>query len=222
MDIKEIALKVADSLRNKVDGISQMQSNQGLARFAEALFESYKAELLKEVGEPVAYMCSDEELCRKGYERFSRHNSGDWSISVFTSDQVAAAIEKATKPLEDEVKAANSECELFRKNGRIVDANKIVELSTQLAAAQEEIERWKNGGYTNLWKQRTEDRDETIERQRLTLLDLRNQLAKAEQRVAEACSKLCGSIAERPGHLGATDCEEAIDSSEWRKFVKEV
>lgn len=27
MDIKEIALKVADSLRNKVDGISHMQSN---------------------------------------------------------------------------------------------------------------------------------------------------------------------------------------------------
>lgn len=37
MNIKEIALKVADSLRNKVDGISHMQSNQGLVRFAEAL-----------------------------------------------------------------------------------------------------------------------------------------------------------------------------------------
>ena len=37
MDIKEIALKVADSLRNKVDGISHMQSNQGLVAFAEAL-----------------------------------------------------------------------------------------------------------------------------------------------------------------------------------------
>ena len=33
MDIKEIALKVADSLRNKIDGISHMQSNQGLVRF---------------------------------------------------------------------------------------------------------------------------------------------------------------------------------------------
>ena len=47
------------------------------------------------------------------------------------------------KKLTAEVKAANSECELFRKNGRIVDANKIVELRTQLAAAQEEIERYK-------------------------------------------------------------------------------
>ena len=44
MDIKEIALKVADSLRNKVDGISHMQSNQGLVAFAEALI----AELAKQ------------------------------------------------------------------------------------------------------------------------------------------------------------------------------
>ena len=48
MDIKEIALKVADSLRNKVDGISHMQSNQGLVAFAEALI----AELAKQ-NEPV-------------------------------------------------------------------------------------------------------------------------------------------------------------------------
>ena len=44
MNIKEIALKVADSLRNKVDGISHMQSNQGLVAFAEALV----AELAKQ------------------------------------------------------------------------------------------------------------------------------------------------------------------------------
>jgi len=48
MDIKEIALNVADSLRNKIDGISHMQSNQGLVRFAEALI----AELAKQ-NEPV-------------------------------------------------------------------------------------------------------------------------------------------------------------------------
>ena len=48
MDIKEIALKVADSLRNKVDGVSHMQSNQGLVRFAEALV----AEIAKQ-NEPV-------------------------------------------------------------------------------------------------------------------------------------------------------------------------
>lgn len=48
MDIKEIALNVADSLRNKIDGISHMQSNQGLVRFAEALI----AEVAKQ-NEPV-------------------------------------------------------------------------------------------------------------------------------------------------------------------------
>lgn len=51
MDIKEIALKVADSLRNKIDGISHMQSNQGLARFAEALI----AEVAKQ-NKPCAFL----------------------------------------------------------------------------------------------------------------------------------------------------------------------
>ena len=71
--------------------------------FYHAAISAYKAELLKEVGEPVAFMCSDEELCHKGYERFSRHNSGEWNIPIFTSDQLAAAILKATKPLEDQI-----------------------------------------------------------------------------------------------------------------------
>ena len=51
LNIKEIALKVADSLRNKIDGISHMQSNQGLVRFAEALI----AELAKQ-NEPCAFL----------------------------------------------------------------------------------------------------------------------------------------------------------------------
>ena len=100
MDTKEIALKVADSLRNKVDGISHMQSNQGLARFAEALIKSYKAELLKEVGEPVLYAefaedggwLGDTSECADHLEE---------PHALFTSDQVVAAVLKATKPLED-------------------------------------------------------------------------------------------------------------------------
>ena len=139
MNVKEIALKVADSLRNKVDGVSHMQSNQGLVRFAEALIESYKAELLKEVVEPVA--------------EFKRHPFGDYTElsfsagysarrgdKLYTSDQVAAAIIKATKPLED-----------------------------QLAAAQEEI------------KTVTEQKN----RMWFEMQTAQDQLAKAEQRVAE-------------------------------------
>lgn len=57
MDIKEIALKVADSLRNKVDGISHMQSNQGLVRFAEALV----AEIQRR-GEPVYQVCKSDSV----------------------------------------------------------------------------------------------------------------------------------------------------------------
>jgi hypothetical protein len=64
LNIKEIALKVADSLRNKVDGISHMQSNQGLVRFSEALVERLlaenerlKAELAKYRDAPVVAWC---------------------------------------------------------------------------------------------------------------------------------------------------------------------
>ena len=63
--IKEIALKVADSLRNKVDGISHMQSNQGLVRFAEALIESYKAELLKEAVSRLAAAQEENDALRR-------------------------------------------------------------------------------------------------------------------------------------------------------------
>jgi hypothetical protein len=34
--------------------------------------------------EPVAWMCADEDLVRKGYSRFSRTKDGAWSIPVYT------------------------------------------------------------------------------------------------------------------------------------------
>jgi len=88
MNIKEIALNVADSLRGKIDGISHMQSNQGLVRFAEALISTYKAELLKEVGEPVAYYDPDLDCGSAGIS-FDPLSDG---IGLYTSDQVAAAV----------------------------------------------------------------------------------------------------------------------------------
>lgn len=99
LNIKEIALKVADSLRNKIDGISHMQSNQGLVAFAEALISAYKAELLKEVGEPIAYY--DPDLgCGSASISFDPLSDG---IYLYTSNQVAAVILKVTKPLKEEV-----------------------------------------------------------------------------------------------------------------------
>jgi hypothetical protein len=34
--------------------------------------------------EPVAWMCSDENLANKGYSRFSKDKYGAWNIPVFT------------------------------------------------------------------------------------------------------------------------------------------
>ena len=44
---------------------------------------------------PVAWMCADEDMTRKGYSRFSRNCEGDWSIPVYTAPP-------ARKPLTDE------------------------------------------------------------------------------------------------------------------------
>ena len=178
MDIKEIALKVADSLRNKVDGISHMQSNQGLVAFAEALISAYKAELLNEVGEPVA-VTNHAQL---GYVTDGMHPDiplAMWAketsysganIALYTSDQVAAAILKATKPLEEEVERLKTVPMKYRRmafNAQLQDENQ--ELRTKLAAAQEEI------------KTVTEQKN----RMWFEMQTAQNQLAKAEQRVAE-------------------------------------
>ena len=134
MEIKEIALKVADSLRNKVDGISHMQSNQGLVAFAEALISAYKAELLEEVGGPIAYYDPDLDCGSAGIS-FDPLSDG---IYLYTSNQVAAAILKVTKSLKEEVaryrgksiaNAERTEAYLYENQ----------ELRAQLATAQEQI-----------------------------------------------------------------------------------
>lgn len=109
--------------------------------------ESYKAELLKEVGEPVAYVHRTQTIGEQLSWYGESSNYGDENpVKLYTSDQVAAAILKATGPLEDqlaaaqeELQAANSECELFRNNGRISDANEIAELRDQLAKAEQRV-----------------------------------------------------------------------------------
>ena len=35
--------------------------------------------------EPVAWMCADEDMTRKGYSRFSRNCHGEWNIPVYTT-----------------------------------------------------------------------------------------------------------------------------------------
>ena len=92
-------------------------------------------------------------------------------------EAVAVGWKKQLAAAQEELRAANSECYLFRKNGRISDANEIA--------------------------------------------TLKDQLAKAEQRVAEACALQVAT--EIKFHwLDAARVAKEIRSGEWRKFVKEV
>ena len=55
---------------------------------------------------------------------------------------------------------------------------------------------------------------------------LEEKLAKAEQRVAEACALACedviGNTANDQRMIAAIDCSAMIHAGEWRKFMKEV
>lgn len=225
MDIKEIALKVADSLRNRVDGISRVQSNQGLARFAEALISAYKAELLKEVGEPVLYAEFAEDGGWLGdASEYADHLEEPHAL--FTSDQVAAAIIKATKPLEERRCEICGYAEHHREHTGC--------LRTQLAAAQEEINEWRGKHdvacltITKLQKQYEIQLAATSKAMGAeeSLLIVNYQLAKAEQRVSEACAKWIDGYAgiHQKEMLSDTakSFADALRRGEWRKFVKEV
>ena len=86
-------------------------------------------------------------------------------------------------------------------------ARRLIELQDQLAAAQEENGRLENqvlARDAELWG-RTQE-----------ILGLKDQLAKAEQRVAEACAL---TYLE---DYDLTDIADRVRDGEWRKFVKEV
>jgi predicted nucleic acid-binding Zn-ribbon protein len=75
----------------------------------------------------------------------------------------------------------------------------------QLSAAQEEMNEWRNQAHQS---QSAFDR-------------LQDQLAKAEQRVAEACA-LQVATDTKFHWLDAARVAKEIRSGEWRKFVKEM
>ena len=100
MDIKEIALKVARNMAWALEVPSLRVKAETIEHFAEALIESYKAELLKKVGEPVLYAEFAEDGGWLGdASEYADHLEEPHAL--YTSDQVAAAILKATKPLEE-------------------------------------------------------------------------------------------------------------------------
>lgn len=175
MNIKEVAQALELKMQDPDDG------RFDIGEFAEALISPYKAELLKEVGEPIAYYDPDLDCGSAGIS-FDPLSDG---ICLYTSDQVAAAILKATKPLEEEIDRLESESEEYAQlQSRCFDGggshasvfDEVSELRAQLAAAQEENVRLENqvlARDAELWG-RTQE-----------ILGLKDQLAKAEQRVAE-------------------------------------
>ena len=241
MDIKEIALKHSrEYLTFKLGGRKGLdvadivcddeiyaEIVDELAQQFEALIESYKAELLKEVGEPVLYAEFAEDGGWLGdASEYADHLEEPHAL--FTSDQVAAAIIKATKPLEGEIerlKGMVSEIQAARHVHQ--EHNRLL---TQLAAAQEEIERLKfvHQVAITAW----EEADEKLAKaEQLWQIaqgrcdGLEEKLAKAEQRVGEACGELAYAELDDPflsGHGYANRVSEAIRSGEWRKFVKEM
>ena len=137
MDIKEIALRIGEEADEYAD--AKLQSKGEFhpdwhtvrdEYFAEALIESYKSELLKEVGEPVAHMIEYKGKCM-GFLPTKEQGT----IPVFTSDQVAAAVVKATKPLEEEITRRVTVDEM---NAEIDSASKAVAEHYEEKLAKEE------------------------------------------------------------------------------------
>ena len=88
-------------------GDSIVFTPEELEAFFNAAIESYKAELLKEVGEPVLRVLKEKaggtncDSIRIADESWNWLSLKDGEHQLYTSDQVAAAIAKATKPLEE-------------------------------------------------------------------------------------------------------------------------
>lgn len=240
MDIKEIAMKVGLQVFEEhpydkghvVSPSDYTWIDDKLIEFAEALIESYKAELLKEVGEPVAELV----LCisANGFGTEWRTDESAWwsaveperRAKVFTSDQLAAAILKATKPLEEKIERLKRQS-ANRLIGLCKGGEDNDELRTQLAAAQEEI-RSREDFIAML--QETQ-KDQLAKAEQLWQIaqgrcdGLEEKLAKVGQLVAEACAELAYAELDDPflsGHGYANRVSEAIRSGEWRKFVKEM
>lgn len=194
--------------------------------FYHEAIEYYKAELLKEVGEPTCWMTPDGEGWRMRTKPPETDTKLGW-MEFYTSDQLVAAILKATKPLEEEVERLKTVPMKYRRmafNAQLQDENK--ELRAKLAAVQEECEFQRNahkqaeelmleqGNQLTAAREEIRSREDFIAMLQETQKD---QLAKAEQQVAEACADL---LVDRFKHEVAGTL--AIRQGEWRKFVKEV
>lgn len=168
-------------------------------------------ELLKEVGEPTC------RVSTTGIITNQTNAPLEPGLELYTADQLIAA----RKGLEEEIeRLSERRCEIcgYAEHHREHASC----LRTQLAAAQELIAVLRKDAETygpekiSLQKQAWLEAD----RQR-QINDLKDQLAKAEQRVAEACALQVAT--ETKFHwLDAARVAKEIRSGEWRKFVKEM
>ena len=193
-------------------------------------------ELLKEVGEPVLYAEFAEDGGWLGdASEYADHLEEPHAL--FTSDQVAAAILKATKPLEDQLaKAERRIAELIVELDHTRKQKNLLwfefSIATQkLAAAQEEIEQLRAAldakSVLHLDAEKSELKNQLAKAEQFWQIaqgrcdGLEEKLAKAEQRVAEACA-LQVATETRFHWLDAARVAKEIRSGEWRKFVKGV
>ena len=118
-------------------GDSIVFTPEELEAFFNAAIESYKAELLKEAGEPVLYTEFAEDGGWLGdASEYAEHLEEPHAL--FTSDQVAAAILKATKPLEDQLAAAQEANEHWQR-ATAENENKWIEVNDKLAKAEHRV-----------------------------------------------------------------------------------
>ena len=151
MNIKEIAPKLTQKLSIAINDDEAVE-------FAEALISAYKAELLKEVGEPFGFYYEingtwDAFVVGKTEPDDDVYDEGSLK-ALFTSDQVAAAIQHYKDSVLNEV--GEPVCYLYKDHEgsyrqahdlQFKDAHTPVFTSDQLIAArkglEEEIERLK-------------------------------------------------------------------------------
>jgi len=202
-----------DQILEIADGMSNttiiMPKNEDLIAFAEAIIKHYKDSALKEVGEPTC------RVSTTGIITNQTNAPLEPGLELYTADQLIAA----RKGLEEEIeRLSERRCEIcgYAEHHREHTGC----LRTQLAAAQELIAVLRKDAETygpekiSLQKQAWLEAD----RQR-QINDLKDQLAKAEQRVAEACALQVAT--ETKFHwLDAARVAKEIRSGEYRKFMK--
>ena len=149
--IKAIARSIWNIRREDEDRcdmeIEDLRESHSVFKEAEAAIESYKAELLKEVGEPIYQVCkSDSISLSSAWIDVTEQTYNDAGLYpeygrriLYTSDQVAAAILKATKPLEDQLAAAQEEIKRLKDSVEFWESYSKAKLGDQLAKAEQRV-----------------------------------------------------------------------------------